>query len=64
MTVTTTNGSTTSRQDAAPELGVKNKVGLGLCGLLGLFDMTSIALIGRQDTGEPGPPAAVLVSAR
>jgi hypothetical protein len=61
--MSTKNVSTTSREDAVSGPSLKNTIGLGLCGLLGLFDMTSIALIGRQDTGQPGPPAAVLVFA-
>ena len=61
--MTATTGSTTSRTPATTSLSRKNKIGLGLCGLLGLADMTSIALIGRQSPGEPGPPAAVLVFA-
>jgi hypothetical protein len=61
--MTTTTGSTTSLPRTTMTLSLKNKIGLGLCGLLGLADMTSIALIGRQSPGEPGPPTAVLVFA-
>ena len=61
--MTTTTGSTTSRVRATTGLGLKNKTGLVLLGVLGLADMTSIALIGQQSPGEPGPPAAVLVFA-
>ena len=61
--MTTTTGSTTSRTRATTSFGRKNKIGLVLCGLLGLADTTSIALISQQSPGEPGPPAAVLVFA-
>ena len=56
-------GSTTSRMRATTSFGLKNKIGLVLCGLLGLADTSSIALIGQLSPGEPGPPAAVLVFA-
>jgi Na+-translocating ferredoxin:NAD+ oxidoreductase RnfE subunit len=61
--MSTTTGSTTSPTGTRTGLSLKNTIGLGLCGLLGLADMTSIALIGRQNPDEPGPPAAVLVFA-
>ena len=59
--MTTTTGSTTG--STTTSFGLKNKIGLVLCGLLGVADTSSIALIGQLSPGEPGPPAAVLVFA-
>lgn len=41
-------------------LGSRNKIGLLLCGLLGLGDVAGLFAIGRQDANAAGPPAAVL----
>jgi hypothetical protein len=44
-------------------LGKKNKIGLVLCGLLGLADIASLAAIpGSTDSDEPGPPVPVLLA--
>ena len=50
-----------SDQPTAIRPSTRTKVGLVLCGLLGLVDIFSLALIGQAKDGEPGPPAAVLV---
>ncbi|HEY6422661.1 MAG TPA: hypothetical protein VIY28_05295 [Pseudonocardiaceae bacterium] len=51
----------TRSTSTAPGLSLKNKIGLGLAGLLGLVDTTSL-LIGQPGPGEVGPPFAVLVA--
>lgn len=44
-------------------LGSRNKIGLVLCGLLGLGDVAGLFAIGRHDdAASVGPPAAVLAA--
>lgn len=43
-------------------LSLKNKIGLGLAGLLGFWDILSVFTDPRPGPGEAGPPFAVLVA--
>jgi hypothetical protein len=45
-----------------PELTRKNKVGLVLCGLLGLGDIIGLVAIGSPNNGDNGPPKGILIS--
>ncbi|WP_392972917.1 hypothetical protein [Streptomyces sp. LN245] len=49
-------------QAVPPMLSRKNKVGLGLAAALGLLDTTSAGGFLAPDSGEPGPPAGILVA--
>jgi hypothetical protein len=55
------NNVTSSPSTALP-LSLKNKIGFGLAGLLGLVDILSVVLVPRTGPGEAGPPFAVLVA--
>ncbi|MFF4364363.1 hypothetical protein [Streptomyces sp. NPDC001604] len=50
-----------SNLTAAPSLTRKNKVGLALAALLGLFDLGNVFDIPADDGGTAGPPTGVLI---
>jgi hypothetical protein len=55
--------SGTAARTGTERLSVRNKVGLVICGLLGLADVVGMFAISQPVEGEEGPPTAVLVAA-
>jgi hypothetical protein len=52
----------TKSTSTAPDMSLKNKIGLSLAGLLGLADILILFAGLQPDPGEIGPPFAVLVA--
>lgn len=52
----------TRSTSTAPGLSLKNRIGLGLAGVLGLGDTLGAVIAPQPGPGEDGPPFAVLVA--